>query len=227
MILEIKNYRPALQSGGFTLVELMIALAVGGIVMAAVMTSFLSQQRSYIAQDDTVEMQQNVRVAMDLLTRDIRTIGYDPVNLGAGITTAGINNLVFTRDDGTGKLETIRYTLVDAFVVEGRNDGVVDDLGRDEGGGLQPIAENISQLEFRYLGNNGVVTADLTKIRAIQVSLLCVASNRDQNFTNTMIYTPASGVPWDLNGAAAGNAPNDNFRRRLLTATVHCRNLGL
>ncbi len=72
--------------------------------MAAVMTSFLSQHRSYLAQDDMVEMQQNFRVAMDMLTRDIRTAGYDPNDLGDAITTAGANDVSLAKMIATAKL---------------------------------------------------------------------------------------------------------------------------
>ncbi|MBV5327055.1 MAG: prepilin-type N-terminal cleavage/methylation domain-containing protein [Chlorobium sp.] len=214
---------------GFTLVELMIAVAVGGIVMAAVMTSFLSQHRSYLAQDEVVEMQQNARVAMDMLTRDIRSAGFDPNNLGAGITTATPNNLIFTREDdlAANGLETVNYSLFDAFTftVPPSNDGLVDDLALQvtsalgASAGRQVVAENIEQLEFRYLDEDGNVTANLADIRAIQISILAVARNPDQNFTNTMTYTTASGAVWD--------PVDDNLRRRLLITTVQCRNLGL
>ena len=85
------------------------------------MTSFLSQHRSYLAQDDVVEMQQNGRVAMDMLTRDIRSAGYDPNGLDAAITAAGANNLVFTREDDAAAngLETLSYSLYDAFTTAG------------------------------------------------------------------------------------------------------------
>lgn len=214
---------------GFTLVELMIAMAVGGIVMGAVMTSFLSQHRSYLAQDEVVEMQQNARVAMDMLTRDIRSAGYDPNNLGAGITVATPNNLVFTKEDDlpANGLETFDYSLFDAFTFTAppSNDGLVDDLALQvtsaagASAGRQVVAENIEQLEFRYLDEDGNVTATLADIRAIQISILAVASNPDQNFTNTMTYTTASGAVW--------GPYNDNLRRRLLITTVQCRNLGL
>ncbi len=214
---------------GFTLVELMVAMAVGGIVMAAVMTSFLSQHRSYLAQDNVVEMQQNARVSMDMLTRDIRSAGFDPNNLGAGITIAAPNNLVFTREDDlpANGTETVAYSLFDAFTftVPPSNDGLVDDLALQltsaagVSAGRQVVAENISQLEFRYLDEDGNVTANLADIRAIQISILAVASQPDQSFTNTMTYTTASGAVW--------GPFNDNLRRRLLITTVQCRNLGL
>jgi type IV pilus assembly protein PilW len=63
---------------GFTLVEIMIALALSGIVMAAIYTAFLSQQRSYLAQEQVSEMQQNIRAGVDILTREIRMAGCDP-----------------------------------------------------------------------------------------------------------------------------------------------------
>lgn len=214
---------------GFTLVELMIAMAIGALVMASVMTSFLSQHRSYLAQDDVVEMQQNARVAMDMLTRDIRSAGYDPNNIGAGITTAGANNLVFTREDdlATNGLQTIFYSLYDAFATATppANDGLVDDLAvkmtNALGGsaGRQAVAENISKLEFHYLDKDELVTADLGKIRSIQISLLATAGNPDQNFTNTMTYTTASGATW--------GPFNDKLRRRLFITTINCRNIGL
>lgn len=217
------------QVNGFTLLELMLALAIGSIVMASVYTAFLSQHRSYNAQENVVEMQQNLRVAMDLLVYDIRSAGYDPNNLGAGITVAGANNLTFTRedDDLANGLETIAYSLFDAFATTTppRNDGVVDDLAlqittaANTTSGAQPVVENISGLEFRYLDEDGNVTATLADIRSIQISILVVANRSDPSFTNTTVYTSASNAVW--------GPFNDNFRRRLLITTVQCRNLGL
>lgn len=210
---------------GFTLVELMIAMAVGGIVMAAVMTSFLSQHNTYLAQDQVVEMQQNSRVAMDMLVRDIRSAGYDPNNLGAGITAAGNGTeflpLRFTRDDGTGVLETIAYSLYDAYAdaVPASNDGLIDDLARNAGGGRQVVAENISRLEFRYLNKDGTPTLTLKDIWSIQVSIMVQAAQPDtKNNPPVRAYVTPSGVTWT-------SAPG--FRSVYLTTTVQCRNLGL
>lgn len=214
-------------AGGFTLVEVLIALLVGSIVMAAVMTSFQSQHSTYLAQDKVVEMQQNARVAMDILVRDVRSAGYDPNNLGAGITVAGVNNLVFTREDDAAPvgLETISYSLFDAYDTINRNDNVPDDLAlqtTDAGGasaGRQAIAENISQLEFRYLNGDGNVTATLGDIRSIQVSIMVQASTADvQTTPPARTYTTPSGAIWNS---------TPGFRSVYLTTTVQCRNLGL
>jgi type IV pilus assembly protein PilW len=60
----------------------LVALALTGIVSAAIYKAFSSQQKVYIVQDEVVEMQQNLRAAMDILVREIRMAGYDPTSSG-------------------------------------------------------------------------------------------------------------------------------------------------
>ncbi|MCX5885420.1 MAG: prepilin-type N-terminal cleavage/methylation domain-containing protein, partial [Proteobacteria bacterium] len=56
---------------GFTLVELLVAMAISGIVVAAVYTAFVTQQKSYTVQDQVAETQQNARVGLDLIAREV------------------------------------------------------------------------------------------------------------------------------------------------------------
>jgi prepilin-type N-terminal cleavage/methylation domain-containing protein len=60
---------------GFTLVELIIVMGILGIVITAVYSLYLTHERSAYTQDEVVEVQQNVRIAMDSITRDIRNAG--------------------------------------------------------------------------------------------------------------------------------------------------------
>lgn len=235
---KINNYN------GFTLVEIMMTMAISGMIVAAMYAAYLSQQRTYLMQEQVAEMQQNIRAALDKISREIRMAGYDPTGgAGAGITTASAGQISFTLDNnGDGDTADSGERTDFGFSAAVGNDadrngvpdtvtnGVPDSLSlgrRSGGGGYLEIADNIQAIEFRYLDANGAVTATLADIRSIQISILARAGRPDQNFTNTITYTPASGVAWDLNGVAAGNAANDNFRRRLLVTTVQCRNMGL
>jgi type IV pilus assembly protein PilW len=65
---------------GFTLIELLISMALSGIVISAIYTLFISQNRSYSIQGQVSEMQQNARVAMDRIVRDVRMAGYGLVD---------------------------------------------------------------------------------------------------------------------------------------------------
>nr|MDJ0988105.1 prepilin-type N-terminal cleavage/methylation domain-containing protein [Desulfobacterales bacterium] len=71
---------------GFTLVELLLAMAAGLIVMIAIFAAYQNHQRSHVTQQLVVDMQQNARAAMSLMKREIRMMGYDPA------ATDGVDN---------------------------------------------------------------------------------------------------------------------------------------
>lgn len=239
---------------GFTLVELMVALAIAGVVMVAVVTTFRFQQAGYVAQEEVVVMQQNLRAAMSQITRELRMAGYDPTGTAnAGISLAAANSITFSYlddadgvdndNDGTidetGELNTITYSLYVPYVAEGNT---ATAIGRSVNAAIMPLAENIQALEFVYLDAAGNVTATLADIATVQVSILARADRPDPEFVNTLNYFPAScpqpappaapddscivaGSAWDFDGPGNGsNAFNDNFRRRLLITTIQLRN---
>lgn len=61
---------------GFTLVELMVAVTLGLIILAAISTLFVSSKQTYKAQDSLARLQENARFAMQFLTSDLRLGGY-------------------------------------------------------------------------------------------------------------------------------------------------------
>lgn len=61
---------------GVTLTEMLMALATSGILLAAIVSSFISQQKSYIVQTQISDMTVNARTALDRLARDVRLAGY-------------------------------------------------------------------------------------------------------------------------------------------------------
>lgn len=64
------------RSRGFTLTELMIAAAIGLIVVAAVTTFYLSTTRTGTESLKVARLNQYLRAAMDLMVSDIRRAGY-------------------------------------------------------------------------------------------------------------------------------------------------------
>jgi prepilin-type N-terminal cleavage/methylation domain-containing protein len=71
-----------LSQKGFTIIELMVALVLSFILIGAVYGTFTSQQKAYTVQDQVAEMQQNARMAMNILVRDIRMAGYGMPDTG-------------------------------------------------------------------------------------------------------------------------------------------------
>lgn len=205
---------------GFTLVEVMVALAISGIVLASIYSAFQSQQNSYVAQEQVSEMQQNVRVGLDMLTRDIRLAGYDRSGgSGAGfvigeffdgeLVSTNATQLAFTADldddggidavtqdvDGNGSIDMSDMERV-AYSLNGTN------LQRLAAGGTwQTLAEHVENIEFQYVLDNGTqttapTTAQLDNIRNVRISILVSTEIADKNFTNTEVYLPASNDPF-------------------------------
>lgn len=225
---------------GFTLIEMMMALAIGTMITAATYATYSSQQKAYQTQDQVAEMQQNLRAAFYLIIEEIQMAGYDPEDSGTfSVTSAMTGRIQFETDkDEDGILdsnETIDLGLSPTFDANGDGipdadsdgDGVPDpvDIGIQTGGagGFQDIAENIQAVEFSYLDSAGTNLAipppDLSAIRSVQITILAIAERSDPKFINSIIYTTPSGQNW--------GPYNDNFRRRLLTTTIKCRNLGM
>ena len=93
------------------------------------------------------------------------------------------------------------------------------------------IAEHIDALNFVYLGEPpaaGTVPvldpvgtpADLQRIRSVQVTLVARARGKSQDFKDKQSYT-------NLQGTEILAPQNDTYRRRILSTTFQCRNMGL
>jgi len=61
---------------GFTLVELLVAMAITAVVLAMAVGVYRRQERSYALQNEITERQQNVRVGLDMIVRDLRMAGH-------------------------------------------------------------------------------------------------------------------------------------------------------
>lgn len=214
---------------GFTLIELMIVLAISSILMAAVVSAYQVQVQSKNTQEILTDMNQTARAALEIMTFELRTAGCDPDGTaGAGIVNAGANSITFTMDIGN----TAGTSFQPDGLLDGPNEQVqyaingAGNLGRNtfDGNGLQPLARNVDALNFVYLDANGNPTGTLADIRSIQVTLVARAGQTAGGFlhtyTNNIAYT-------NQQGTEILAAQNDSFRRLLLTTTVSCRNLGL
>ena len=67
--------RPGRKISGFTLVEILFVIAIFGVVIGAVYSLYITHQKTAYVQEDLVDLQQNLRIAMDRITRDMRMAG--------------------------------------------------------------------------------------------------------------------------------------------------------
>ena len=64
--------------GGFTLIEMMIALAIMAIALTAIFSSFSFQHKSYVTQNAVAQMQQSVRGGLAFMEGDLRNAASVP-----------------------------------------------------------------------------------------------------------------------------------------------------
>jgi type IV pilus assembly protein PilW len=121
---------------GFTLIELLVVLVIAAVLVGGIYTLFMTQQRSYSVQDQVTGVQQDARVALTFMARDIRMAG---MAIGAGSATG-------FADDTPTPLSLSSFPAGDTFTyaVEPRNSASAPDtltvvLGTEELGVVQSV----------------------------------------------------------------------------------------
>jgi type IV pilus assembly protein PilW len=184
---------------GFTLIEMLIALAIGSLLLAGTYNFYVSQKKIYAIREQVAEMQQNARAGMALMVREIRMAGYNPVGApGIGLIEAGLHTIHITMDlhdnddtnnpdgDTDDENEDVIYSLYDS----GKDRDF--DLGRTVHKGKaketkDPVAENIKTLDFEYTLADGSKTstpADPRQIRMVRITLTARTPKPDPNYRN-------------------------------------------
>lgn len=185
------------RASGFSLVELMIAMAVGLVVLGAMYSVFTIQNKTFGNQEEIVAMQQSVRAGMDMMTREIMMAGYNPTGgtPKPEIVTAGANSITFTMDItntvGTGSPDGFTDGPNEYITYDLYNSDGVQALGRKStsGANRQPVAENISALGFTYGTGNKVITITITG-RTAKPDPAYPANGGYRTYTLTSIVAP-------------------------------------
>jgi type IV pilus assembly protein PilW len=152
---------------GVTLIEMLVALVISGMVIAGIYRLFIAQSKAYTVQDQVVEVQQGIRSAMEILLRDLRMAGFDSDNLGSKITianpvTAGDHSVTVSYEYDNTTQYTIAYSRDAATKRLLRQLTTTKDDGSSIAGPQDILLENIETLDFTYgvdTNNDGALDA--------------------------------------------------------------------
>jgi len=67
---------PATRQRGFSLLELVITMAIAVVLLAAILKFFTSSKQNAVVQDSITRVQENARIAIQTLTEDVRAAGF-------------------------------------------------------------------------------------------------------------------------------------------------------
>jgi len=179
-------HRPLNTERGFTLIELMVSIAVSAIVLAAITATFISQSRSYDTQEQINGMQQGARAAMDMITREVRMAGY---NTNATLTFDGITYdttqiRVQANLDGDGDTGDSNEDIIYAY------DTVNDVIERTTGGTTETLVENVDVFTFQYLDESGAAATTSASIRQVQITITARTAKPDPERARTSTAPP-------------------------------------
>ncbi len=126
---------------GFTIIELIVSLAIGLFIFGILLKLFYVQRETFSIQGQLAEMEQNMRAAIDIMSRDIKMAGHGTTSTEI-FTISDTGTVTFLVDyDSDGTLEAIRFNLDnDDLEIERRVDTDTP----------QPIVDNIESLVFGY-----------------------------------------------------------------------------
>lgn len=193
---------------GFTLVELLIGVAMFGLFLTGVYAVLIANIKTYQSEENTMVQTQDMRAGLATMVWEMRMAGYDPSEAaGASILTANTSELRFTMNlnaesgdtDLTDANEDVRYAI-----------NASGHLGRETGGagGLQPVVENVTTLTFAYFDENN------TQLTAVPLSSTNRAAVRSVQVTVTSQMADADPV--------SGRREQQSY-----TTRVMMRNMGL
>lgn len=153
---------------GFSLAELLVVTAVLGLVLSAVILLQQKGQQLYTFGSNRVEAQQNARVALELITRELRS-AQQIVTLGSA------SDVTFLNQDGT----QVQYQLSGA------------NLNRISGGTTTTIIGGVVTLSMTYCATWNAVSNSCTTaaangaaVKVIRVQL--VAKTEDTATTGSL-----------------------------------------
>ena len=160
-------------SKGFTLLEVMIAIAILSISFGTIFKTFDTFNRACTTENVVAGVQQKTRIGLEFMIQDIRMAGLDPFETGVpGITKASLIEIRFIADrDMDGLID-------DPLVADGISDSDLERIAyaydgvsrlemflRDEDDLVQSqdvLLDNVMGLSFGYLDENDDDLIDYT-----------------------------------------------------------------
>jgi prepilin-type N-terminal cleavage/methylation domain-containing protein len=196
---------------GFSVVELVIAMAIILAVAAGGFDLLDRARRQFDSEPAVVDRQQRVRVAVDALVRDLTTAGalFPYRLLGASADPAG----TFRNDVLTVIVERPEPEddAVRTYYLRSDTDGNPAQLMRAEGGGPDaPVADQITALRFDYLAEP---VGDPSELEA------CVPAAAGAAPLIALVATEAGDGPW-CSAAGIGLFDADLLRVRSVLVSL-------
>jgi len=219
--------RPASLRGqdGFTLVELMVAMSIFLLILVGIFQVFDPSRNAYQVSTRKLDVQQNARVAMDRMARQIRMAGYFPENIAT--PPANLSNSIQVATDSAlsvaGDLDGLGSSSAYTFCLDStglrRVSGAIGNAASYTCSNGTLLAESVTALSFAYFDSaNNPVPNPPTGPFNLDAQGLGSAPNFASVAQRSIVRRIVIMV------TARENVPNQGFQTYTLTSDVRLRN---
>jgi|SRR5689334_4403171 type IV pilus assembly protein PilW len=176
-----------LNTSGFTMMELLVAMTIAMVILAGVTKTFILQAKTYNAQQQINEMEENARGVLDVVTRDLKMAGYNPNGATFNGITYNTTQLLIQADlDASGGISTSSTANEQiAYAYDGTNKQITRTVGV---GSASVLADNITAFSFSYLDSGGAATIISANIRQVAISITAQTASADPDYTSNGGY---------------------------------------
>jgi prepilin-type N-terminal cleavage/methylation domain-containing protein len=160
---------------GLTLIEVLLSTSLLGLLMSAVLSSFVFLLQGEQSLGNYNAMNSEARALLEMLGRDSKS-AVDVTNFTATSLT------LVVPVDTSGGTQEVTYEL----------DAATDTCVRIAGGQTRALVPNVTSFNFRYLNGNNVITASLAELKQVQLSLRMVrrvSSSSNSQYVISAQYT--------------------------------------
>ena len=188
--------------GGFTLVELMVAMLISLLLMGGVIQVFSSSSKSYRNHEGLSRIQENGRFAMEFLTRDIRMADF----WGCANTVSKVANNLDPLNGGTDW----QYDIGSGGVGGTDGGGNAPDTITMRGAvgsalGVQPPFGPQASSNLKVPPNNGLAQGDVIIVSDCEAADVLQLTNSNPGGTGTLVHNTGSGeTPGNYNATNPG-----------------------
>jgi prepilin-type N-terminal cleavage/methylation domain-containing protein len=149
------------RQSGFTIVEVLVALSIFLLILMGIMQVFEPSNLAYQSSQRKLDVQQNGRVAMDTIVRQLRMAGYFPENVDNDVTNDQVNSVEIATDtalavagdlDGSGATNAFFFCLDSGGLRRVR--GARGAAGSYTCSNGDVLAESVTTLGFAYYDAN-------------------------------------------------------------------------
>jgi type IV pilus assembly protein PilW len=153
---------------GFSVIEAIVSMALFLIVMTAVLSAYTPSRLIHARGEVRTDVQQNARLGMAEMSRQIRMAGYFPENFSDAPPSPALQDPILIATDQFlaihGAADGGTVTAAFAFCRDGnvlrRTQGPIDEDEPFECTGGDVLAENVTALRFTYYDEDGAPVPD-------------------------------------------------------------------